>query len=89
MAEIKVEKPNEAQLKALGVDKWSPWSCEPSSFDWEYTCNETAYVLEGKVRVKTAKGEVEIKKGDLVTFPKGLACTWNVIERIRKVYKFS
>lgn len=88
MAEIKVERPSEAQLKALGVDKWSPWSCEPSTFDWEYTSNETAYVLEGKVRVKTAKGEVEIKKGDLVTFPKGLACTWCVIERIRKVYKF-
>ncbi|HAG51262.1 MAG TPA: cupin, partial [Deltaproteobacteria bacterium] len=33
--------------------------------------------------------EVEIKKGDLVTFPKGLKCKWNVIERIRKAYIFN
>ena len=89
MSEIKVEKPSEQELRSLGVDKWSPWECEPSTFDWEYDSNETAYVLEGKVKVKTPSEEVEINKGDLVTFPKGLKCTWNVIERIRKVYTFS
>jgi len=40
------------------------------------------------VNVKTPDGEVEFGKGDLVTFPEGLKCTWNVIEKIRKVYKF-
>jgi len=47
---------------------------------------ETAYVYEGKVKVKTAKEEVEINKGDLVTFPAGLDCNWKVIETIKKVY---
>ena len=88
MSQIKIEKPTESQLRSMKVDKWSPWECEPSSFDWEYDSNETAYVIEGKVRVKTPSGEVEINKGDLVHFPKGLKCTWNVIEKIRKVYTF-
>ncbi len=33
-------------------------------------------------------GKVEMEPGDLVTFPKGLKCTWTVHEIIRKVYKF-
>ncbi|MHA1896219.1 MAG: cupin domain-containing protein [Promethearchaeota archaeon] len=88
MSELKVEVPSQEKLKQLDVKNWSPWECEPSTFDWEYASDETAYILEGKVRVKTPSGEVEFKKGDLVQFPKGLKCTWNVIEKIRKVYTF-
>jgi len=50
MVEINVEKPSNEKLKSLGVDKWSPWECEPSTFDWEYDEKETCYVLEGKVK---------------------------------------
>jgi len=89
MGDIKIEKPTEDKLKSLGVDSWSPWGCGVSTFDWEYSADETAYVLAGKVQVKMAGGEVEINKGDLVTFPKGLKCTWNVIEPIKKVYTFN
>ncbi|MEW5766640.1 MAG: cupin domain-containing protein [bacterium] len=88
MSEIKVEKPDQEKLKSLGVDHWSPWECEPSTFPWEYPADETAYVLEGKVKVQTPGGEVEIKAGDLAHFPKGLKCTWNVVEKIRKVYTY-
>ena len=88
MAKIKIEKLTEEQLKQLGVKSWSPWECEPSTFDWEYDCDETAYVLDGKVKVKTDEEEVEINKGDLVSFPKGMKCTWHVLEKIRKVYIF-
>jgi len=88
MNEIKITRPNEEELDKLGIDSWSPWECEPSTFEWEYSDKETAYVFEGKVKVKTPSGEVEINKGDLVEFPKGLKCTWTVIEKIRKVYKF-
>lgn len=88
MSEIRIERPSEERLKSLGVDGWSPWECEPSTFDWEYDTDETCYVLEGKVKVKTASGEVQINKGDLVHFPKGLKCTWRVLEKIRKVYIF-
>ena len=88
MNEIKITRPSEEELDKLGIDSWSPWECEPSTFDWEYADRETAYVFEGKVKVKIPSGEVEINKGDLVEFPKGLKCTWTVIEKIRKVYKF-
>ncbi|NQT07119.1 MAG: cupin domain-containing protein [Candidatus Omnitrophica bacterium] len=88
MSDIKIEKPSQEELKSLNIDNWSPWECEPSTFAWEYAAEETAYLFEGKVKVKTPSGEVEINKGDLVTFPKGLKCTWNVIEKIRKVYTF-
>ena len=32
--------------------------------------------------------EVEFGKGDLVRFPKGVKCTWDVKEKIRKLYRF-
>ena len=89
MSQITVEKMTKEEARAqYGIDSWSPWEGGPSTFDWEYDTDETAYVLEGKVKVKTPTGEVEINKGDIVTFPKGLKCTWNVLQRIRKVYTF-
>ena len=89
MAKILVKRPNKEEVDKLGLDSWGAWECEPSSFDWEYDSEEVAYVFEGKVKVKTEEEEVEINAGDLVTFPKGLKCTWNVIETIRKKYTFS
>ena len=86
---IKIEKPDDAKLRELGTENWSQWECRPSTFDWEYAEEETAYILEGRVRVKTSDEDVEIKKGDLVTFPKNLQCTWNVLEEIKKVYTFN
>ena len=85
---IKVEKATPERLKELGVERWSPWSCEASTFDWTYGTKETAYIKEGHVVVHTADGEVEITAGDLVEFPAGLECTWEVKKAIRKVYKF-
>ncbi len=95
MEKIKVEKLSEEQIKNLGIPDsaqysgpWSVWECESSTFDWHYDQLEKAYIYEGKVRVKTAHEEVEINAGDFVTFPKDLDCSWNVIEKIKKVYKF-
>lgn len=89
MGRVKVEKPTKEKLKELQVDKWSKWESDVKKFDWEYDDNETFYVLEGKVKVTTNDGEeVEFGKGDLVTFPKGLKCTWEVKEKIRKIYRF-
>ena len=89
MAEIKIEKPDEEKLESMNVRNWGTWECEPSSFDWEYDSDERAYVLEGKVRVTPEGGSaVEIGKGDLVLFPKGMKCKWDVVEKIRKHYRF-
>ena len=89
MSQIIVKKPSENELKSLGVERWSSWNCKKSTFDWTYGEDETCYFQEGRVKVKTPDGTVEVRKGDLATFPKGLKCTWEVIEPIRKVYTFN
>ncbi len=89
MSEIKVEKATPERLAELGVDSWGSWECSPETFPWQYADDETAYVKEGKVKVVTEHGqEVEFGAGDIVFFPRGLKCTWTVIETIRKVFTF-
>jgi uncharacterized cupin superfamily protein len=90
MATITVEhNPSQARLDELGVSSWSTWSKEVSVFPWNYSEREIAYVLEGEV-VVTPKGgaPVSFGKGDLVTFPSGMACTWEVKKALRKHYQF-
>jgi len=83
-----VEKPTEVKLKDLGVFSWGIWTKEPSTFDWYYEEKEVCYFLEGEVTVKTPYETVSFGKGDLVTFPQGLSCTWQVKKAVRKHYKF-
>ncbi len=85
---IKLVKPSREQLERLGVARWSPWSCEVSSFDWSYDGTETCFIQEGKVTVVTSDGSVDIEPGDLVQFADGLDCRWEVVEPIRKVFSF-
>ncbi|MBF0569908.1 MAG: cupin domain-containing protein [Candidatus Omnitrophica bacterium] len=69
-------------------DGWSVWDCDPSKFNWHYESKELAYLFKGRVKVRTREEMVEIKAGDFVTFPAGLSCSWEVLERVEKVYKF-
>lgn len=89
MNTILVETPDAACLARLGVDHWPLWEKEVSEFPWEYAETETSYLLEGRVIV-TPKGgaPVEIVKGNLVTFPAGLVCTWKIVVPLRKRYHF-
>ena len=77
----------ESKISEMNVKSWPIWECEPSVFDWEYATDETCFVLEGNVTVKTEEEEVEITSGDLVIFPQGLKCVWEVKKRIRKHYR--
>lgn len=86
--EIKIKKPTEEELKELNVESWGIWEKEQSEFPWEYDETETCYILEGKAKVKTPNQEVEFGKGDMVVFPKGLKCTWEIKEKIKKHYRF-
>lgn len=90
MPKIIVEKNiSEQRRQQLNCDNWPIWSSPAETFDWEYEQKETCFILEGKVKVKTEEGqEVEFSQGDLVIFPQGLKCVWEVIEPVRKVYKF-
>jgi len=87
--EIKVQKLSQEQLKKIGVFAWPIWEKEVSAFPWSYDSIEECYFLEGKVTVESEDGKsVSFGKGDFVTFPKGLSCTWNVKEPVRKHYNF-
>ena len=67
MPQTKISHPSPDKLKDLGVESWTPWSCDPSEFDWEYPFEETAYVQKGRVIVTEEGGEqVEIKAKGLL-----------------------
>ncbi|MHA1309470.1 MAG: cupin domain-containing protein [Candidatus Helarchaeota archaeon] len=87
MAKIEVKKPTKEEIEE--AKNWGIWEKEPSEFDWYYDTPESCYILEGEVTVKTEDGdEVTIKAGDLVHFPQGLKCVWNVKKKIRKHFTF-
>lgn len=90
MSKIIVEHhPADSRLQALGVSRWPTWSKEVSVFPWTYSEQEVAYVLEGEVTVTPKDGEpVSFGAGDLVTFPAGMSCTWEVKKPLRKHYRF-
>lgn len=88
MSKIIVEKPTAERLASMGVSNWPTWSKEVSQFPWSFGTQEIAYILEGEVTVTPDGGApVSFTKGDLVTFPAGMSCTWNVKQALRKHYQ--
>ena len=85
---IIVSTPSAAEVSKMDFSSWGTWECGVSTFPWSYDATETCYILEGNVVVEAANQKVEFKKGDLVVFPKGLTCKWNVLKAVRKYYKF-
>ena len=89
MEKIHVEKPDSGKLDEMGVNSWPIWEKEVSRFDWFYDTKETCYILEGDVTVEPEGGEpVSFGAGDLVVFPEGLKCIWDIKSPVRKHYKF-
>ena len=87
--EIRIRRPTKEELDRLGVEGWPIWEHEEAVFPWTYEETETCYILEGEVVVTPEGGEpVTIRAGDLVTFPAGMSCTWDIRRRIRKNYSF-
>lgn len=88
--EIKIERqPSQEYLDEIGVSKWDIWQKEVSKFPWSYDTQETCYFLEGEVIVTPDGGQpIEMGKGDLVTFPSGMSCTWEIKKSVKKHYCF-
>lgn len=81
--------PSPAKLDVLGVESWPIWKKEASTFPWHYDESETCYILKGRFKVTPEGGEVQaFGRGDLITFPAGMSCTWEIIEPVEKHYRF-
>jgi len=62
------------------------WRCEPMSFDYNFPGDESFVVLTGAVRIALQGGAspIELRAGDVASFPKGTRTTWTVLETIEK-----
>lgn len=90
MSPIYVEhNPSPAKLEVLGVYDWPIWNKEESTLSWTYDQPETCYILRGEAMVTPADGGtvLALKRGDLVTFPAGFSCTWQITKAVRKHYR--
>eukprot|EP00188_Purpureofilum_apyrenoidigerum_P001743 Plantae.Rhodophyta-Purpureofilum_apyrenoidigerum.ctg19902.p2 GENE.Plantae.Rhodophyta-Purpureofilum_apyrenoidigerum.ctg19902~~Plantae.Rhodophyta-Purpureofilum_apyrenoidigerum.ctg19902.p2 ORF type:complete len:124 (+),score=21.77 Plantae.Rhodophyta-Purpureofilum_apyrenoidigerum.ctg19902:194-565(+) len=93
MATKKIEiirQADEVTINKLGCRSWPTWGCEASKFPWTYDENEKCLLLKGEVTVTPDDGgeAVSFKAGDIVTFPEGMSCTWDVKEAVHKHYQF-
>tara|TARA_Y100001968_G_scaffold308299_1_gene326922 strand:+ start:1100 stop:1321 length:222 start_codon:yes stop_codon:yes gene_type:complete len=73
MLPISVPSPSpEITVKELGIKNWPVWTC---------------FLLEGEVTVTLNGAEpVMFGVGDLVVFPAGMDCKWDVHQAVRKHY---
>jgi uncharacterized cupin superfamily protein len=84
--DILVKKPTDREIAAM---KSKPvWTCGISEFDWYYDSEETCLIIEGDVTVKYDSKSVSFAAGDLVVFPQGLTCVWQVKKPVKKHYLF-
>ncbi|WP_319379564.1 cupin domain-containing protein [Thiomicrorhabdus sp.] len=88
--QITVEShPPQIKLEELQVAQWPIWEKEASDFPWHYDMEEICYLLDGSVTVTPEGGEpVQIRAGDLVIFPRGMSCRWDIHHPVRKHYHF-
>jgi len=90
VTDIVVEsQPSRDRLAELGVLDWPIWTKAASTFPWTYGESETCYFLAGEVIVTPVGGSpVKMGKGDLVRFPAGMSCTWEIRADVEKHYTF-
>ena len=90
VSEIKVQhRPSADRLRELGVYEWPVWAKEASVFSWTYDSEEICFFLEGDVTVTPGgTAPVRMGAGDLVAFPAGMRCTWEIHRAVRKHYTF-
>jgi uncharacterized cupin superfamily protein len=66
------------------------WECAPGSFTWEYTWDETIYLLEGNILITDGEGNrTDVSAGDLIFVSAGTKATWEISKHVRKAYHIS
>ena len=89
MVKVIIKSPCSASvIIQYGIKNWPIWECEPSNFPWNYNEKEICLIIEGEANIKTEAGESYfIQSGDLVEFPEGLSCEWQIIKSIKKHFR--
>tara|TARA_B100000959_G_C14604989_1_gene469671 strand:+ start:181 stop:447 length:267 start_codon:yes stop_codon:yes gene_type:complete len=85
---IEICKIENKDISRKDVLSWPVWTCEISEFEWEYSEQESCFLLEGEVEVSSDFETVNFGVGDYVIFPRGLKCRWKVIMPVKKHYSF-
>ena len=89
MVKVLIKSPCSASvIIQYGIKNWPIWECGLSKFSWHYNDKEICLIIEGEAIIKTEEGKIyTIKSGDLVEFPEGLSCEWEVTKKIKKHYR--
>ena len=87
--EVLIKSPCSASvIIKYGIKNWPIWEGELSKFLWHYNEKEICLIIEGEASIKTEEGNSYIiKSGDLVEFPKGISCEWQITKKIKKHYR--
>ena len=71
-----------------GIKNWPIWECKPCNFSWNYMEKEICLIIEGEAKIKSESGEIYlIRSEELVEFPKGFSCEWQIIKSIKKHFR--
>ncbi len=81
---VEIISPQEAEER--GILEWPVSRRGVSRYAWHYDATEVCYIAEGRARIETEDGSIEVEKGDLVTLPAGLECAWIIREPMAKHY---
>jgi uncharacterized cupin superfamily protein len=74
-------------LWADGDQEVGVWECTPGPSHWTLETNEAVHILSGRMTVTPDDGQPQdIGPGDTAVFPRGWRGSWQIHERIRKLY---
>lgn len=63
------------------------WACTPGRFRWNWTYDETVFMLSGHATVELRGGRrVELAPGDIAFFGNGEESVWTIHEPLRKAF---
>jgi uncharacterized protein len=66
------------------------FEAQPARFPYTSAGDETLHVLEGRVTIEVDGSEpVRLGPGDVVSFPKGMASTWEIEEPFKEFFVLS
>ena len=89
-----LEEATGAPMATWGVTLWEDgdqsvgiWECEPGPSRWLLEQHESIHLVAGRMTVQPDDGAaIEMAAGDVAVFPRGWSGTWQIHEKVRKVY---